>query len=217
MAEELTLRAQEIEETAAELFARHGYSGVSVRDICTKIGVNCSTISYYFGGKAGLYRTILRNQFKAYENALDQLEASCTSQEVELAELCQRVAEVHASCPHFSAITVREGCNPSPEFIEAFREHEARYHGGHLSNLVKHGQQKGVFNRSLNPIYLSRLVSLLINSQIIAKSYTEILHPEFEFKESDFFETVKTVLFQGLITPKAERTTADEDADSKTI
>lgn len=49
--------------TATPLFAEKGYNGVSVRALATASGVNLSMISYYFGGKEGLYAAVLNEQF----------------------------------------------------------------------------------------------------------------------------------------------------------
>ena len=49
--------------TAARLFARKGYNGVSVRELAKAAGVNLSMISYHFGGKEGLYAEVLNQQF----------------------------------------------------------------------------------------------------------------------------------------------------------
>lgn len=40
---------------AAELFANKGFVAVSTRDLCNHASVNVAAISYYFGGKEGLY------------------------------------------------------------------------------------------------------------------------------------------------------------------
>ena len=47
-------------ETAATLFAEHGYRGASVRHICDLARANPGAVSYHFGGKRQLYRTVLR-------------------------------------------------------------------------------------------------------------------------------------------------------------
>ena len=47
-------------QAATRLFADNGYRGASVRDICNLAGANPGAISYHFGGKRQLYRTVLR-------------------------------------------------------------------------------------------------------------------------------------------------------------
>lgn len=49
---------QRIIETSLRLFGEHGFKGVSVRDISAAAGVNVAAVSYHFGSKQGLYRTI---------------------------------------------------------------------------------------------------------------------------------------------------------------
>ena len=41
-------------------------NGVSVRELASAAGVNLSMISYYFGGKEGLYAEILKEQFEGF-------------------------------------------------------------------------------------------------------------------------------------------------------
>ncbi len=50
---------QNIIEVATKLFALNGFDGASIRDICKQSGANISLISYYFGGKKGLYEKII--------------------------------------------------------------------------------------------------------------------------------------------------------------
>lgn len=46
-------------EVATRLFARRGFDGVSVREICKEAKINVCMISYYFGGKKELYQGII--------------------------------------------------------------------------------------------------------------------------------------------------------------
>lgn len=45
---------------ASQLFAERGLDSVSIRDISTAAGTNIALISYYFGGKEELYRSLIR-------------------------------------------------------------------------------------------------------------------------------------------------------------
>jgi AcrR family transcriptional regulator len=47
-------------DAASTLFAANGYRGSSVRDICNQARCNPGAVSYHFGGKRQLYRTVLR-------------------------------------------------------------------------------------------------------------------------------------------------------------
>ena len=50
-------------QAAASCFAERGYSGTSVRDITAKAGCNVGAITYYFGGKRGLYTATFEERF----------------------------------------------------------------------------------------------------------------------------------------------------------
>jgi len=64
---------ENIISSAIPLFAAKGLNGVSVRDLARAAEVNLSMISYYFGGKEGLYAAVLTEQF-AILGKLDEIE-----------------------------------------------------------------------------------------------------------------------------------------------
>jgi AcrR family transcriptional regulator len=47
-------------EAAGEVFAEHGYSKATIRDICKRSSVNLAAINYYFGDKERLYLAVLK-------------------------------------------------------------------------------------------------------------------------------------------------------------
>lgn len=55
---------------AFNLFASQGFSATSVRQIASAADVNISSIGYYFGGKEGLYREVIKSQLKNFSDAL---------------------------------------------------------------------------------------------------------------------------------------------------
>ncbi len=56
---------------ATPLFAERGFNGVSVREIAGVACVNVSMISYYFGGKEGLYAAVLNEQFAVFKGVAE--------------------------------------------------------------------------------------------------------------------------------------------------
>jgi AcrR family transcriptional regulator len=58
---------------AVKVFARTGYEGATVREICRLAGAaNVNAINYYFGGKEKLYKAILDAMFSAYQKRKQQ-------------------------------------------------------------------------------------------------------------------------------------------------
>ncbi len=47
-------------DAAEDLFASHGFDGVSIRDIATAADVNVAAVNYHFHGKDNLYREVLQ-------------------------------------------------------------------------------------------------------------------------------------------------------------
>ena len=50
---------EKIIDAAGNVFGQMGYKAATIREICRAAGVNVASINYYFGGKQGLYRTVV--------------------------------------------------------------------------------------------------------------------------------------------------------------
>lgn len=93
--------------TALRLFAEHGYESTSTRLIAKEASVNISAIAYYFGDKAGLYRTVFietlgdpKDDIKLFEGQTLTLEQALNGmfsgfteplKQGEMAKLCMRL------------------------------------------------------------------------------------------------------------------------------
>ena len=47
-----------IRKAAIQIFREKGYSGTTLRDISREAGVSVSTVSYYYGSKENMYKTL---------------------------------------------------------------------------------------------------------------------------------------------------------------
>ena len=95
---------------AGELFADHGYHGVTVRDIVRKAKTHQSALNYHFSGKEGVYREVLIHACESPE--LTKLDPETLRQMPAREALCQVIrAWIHDS-------TNGEGANWAAKLID---------------------------------------------------------------------------------------------------
>jgi AcrR family transcriptional regulator len=63
---------QRLVESAATLFAEHGFENVTVREICKLSRANVAAINYHFGDKAGLYRAVVTHAIAVMQETNEQ-------------------------------------------------------------------------------------------------------------------------------------------------
>lgn len=64
---------EEILELSAPLFARHGYDGVSMRDVAAAVGLTQAALYYHFADKDQLYLDAVAYEFQEREAALKDM------------------------------------------------------------------------------------------------------------------------------------------------
>jgi TetR/AcrR family transcriptional regulator len=75
-----TRSRQRLLDAALAEFAAKGYAGATVREIARRAGVNTQLISYYFGGKEGLYHELVASWH--------QQEAAIEAENSSFADIC---------------------------------------------------------------------------------------------------------------------------------
>lgn len=100
---------------AIPLFAAKGFNGVTVRDVAIATGVNLSMISYYFGGKEGLYAAVLKDQFAVLDKVgeIEQMEID-TLEKFEL--YVRATVSRYRKSPYLLRFYTSELTNPTPCF-----------------------------------------------------------------------------------------------------
>ena len=102
---------QRIVDIASRLFAEKSFEGASVREIAAKCGVNIAMISYYFGGKEGLYLECIATFAKGRSEAIQKILIPVKNQEefkVRLKLFFETMMSLYASDKHLVRIIIRE-------------------------------------------------------------------------------------------------------------
>jgi AcrR family transcriptional regulator len=148
---------------ARRLFAEHGLAGTSTRDIAGEAGLNISLISYYFGGKEGLYKAVIEEfalQASGRMNLLfDSLDLENLDREKFLKTmhgLLSGMIPMKFSEPDINTILQREMMAGMPHAKEIFNSTFV----GILERIValyQRGQKKGFVRKDVNPyvVFLS--------------------------------------------------------------
>jgi AcrR family transcriptional regulator len=114
-------RMQDLMTVAAELFLEKGYSKVSLEAIARKAHVAVRTIYVKFGGKAGLFREILRSGRESYFATMEDLETNLRPMREILIDFGGRMNELVSSpaAINLHRIVIAEAA-ADPELAEAF-------------------------------------------------------------------------------------------------
>jgi len=92
---------ERILESALAEFADKGYAGARVRRIAERAGVNAQLISYYFGGKEGLYSELVR-RWHDWEAGVDEAG-------LPFGDLAAAYADATLDRPDVTRMFIREG------------------------------------------------------------------------------------------------------------
>jgi len=113
-------------------FAENGYHTTTVRNIVDRAGVkNLNAIVYYYGGKEGLYKTVLDFMFseaEKFKEGENEYNSSLMSAEEKIASMIRFLCKAYYSVEtqldqDLYNIFVKEAGNPTPLFDEIVERH----------------------------------------------------------------------------------------------
>lgn len=150
---------EKIIEAATVLFALEGLHGTSTRDIAKKSGLNLSLISYYFGGKEGLYRAVIQEfmlkaaaQIETVVNEFEQDEVSAKSVKKAIQSFVNTLIDMRVANPHMAKIMTREKLAGLP-FSREIHEEMMTAAGDKIASIILRGQKAGVINKKVNSLF----------------------------------------------------------------
>ena len=117
---------QTILQQAVPLFARAGYSGVSMRDVAAVVGISAAALYHHFPDKQALYLATIAHAFARVEmGILDALESDLPPPQ-RLRRFVERFTELVASDANFRMLLQRELLDGDEERLGLLAQHVFR-------------------------------------------------------------------------------------------
>ena len=167
MAVKSTVKTNKVEEdtqsallrAAKTLFSAQGYDGATVKEISEAAGVNVGLISYFFGGKEGLYRACLADfgskNLKMAERTLEE-PRSHEEIRVRLKMFFGELTEAHLAEPEVTTILHRECDMDFPYAQELFRDSFLKVFERFI-HFIKKAEERGLTRPGIDPFVLAQL------------------------------------------------------------
>ncbi|ARK31734.1 forespore capture DNA-binding protein RefZ [Halalkalibacter krulwichiae] len=175
-------------DAAVRLFYTQGYDGTSVRDIAQKANVNVALVSYYFGGKKGLYEELMIQFLEGYLQVIKtELERTHNSVKDQLLQMTRSLLEYQKS-QHFVARMVHREMTFDSMLVRELMSTYLRKEKHDLEELVRSGMRRGEFRKQpidlvvvhirtmmmmpyLSPHYLSELYQITTTEPYFIEKY----------------------------------------------
>lgn len=131
---------------ARTLFARRGYEGTTIREIGRRTGLNTAMIAYHFGGKQGLFSTVVMEDLTAAQELLAASVREVDPPPERLRSFIRAFADVGKTRPAHALILVREQMDGGRHLERHVRD---RFFGFFLHSraIIEDGIRSGHFRR----------------------------------------------------------------------
>lgn len=160
-AEELDVKMRLL-HAAKSLFAKQGFDGTSVRQICEEAGANVALVSYHFGGKENIFLALFETFFPNKD--IKEFKREDYDPVAGIKFIIREVTNFRLKEPELIRILQHEISLQSPR-MDIIRKYAFPVWGV-LKALLSQGREEGLFRfRSLNNTFLTVLGGILFHKQ----------------------------------------------------
>ena len=151
---------QKIIDIASVLFAEKSYEGASIRELAALCDVNIAMISYYFGGKEGLYLECIANFAKGRSEIIQKILTPSKNAEefkVRLKLFFESMMALYTKDKHLARIIMREAqTDRGEEFHKKVMTHMYPIFLN-VQNFYQTAVENGVLKKDTNAQFLSTI------------------------------------------------------------
>lgn len=185
-------------EVGTQLFAERGLNGVGIRELSQAAGASISMVSYYFGGKEGLYSAVLQEQFACF----DEIENVMGEQAgpVEMIEAYVRwTIQRHRNNPHLLRFYTSELTNPTHYFSTIVSPAIGKVISI-LAKIVEEGIRQGTFRRDIHAANAALALAGMVNYFFLSTLATEDLISHSPEQDEELVHQYLAIFTRGVMT-----------------
>lgn len=188
---------EKLVEAATVLFAWKGFAGVSIRELAKAANVNSALISYYFGGKEGLYGAVLDMHLSHLLSVIEEASHSATDPEERISLFVKAISSMHKERPYLLRLVQGELINPTVCFekvLVVFFKKIMTF----LPATLAEGKEREKFAEDIDPIYGSIALVSMINFYYIIRPLAERILPQDINRDEDYIKQILYIYLNGV-------------------
>lgn len=180
---------------AQSVFSQKGFDGATVKDLADQAQVNVSLVSYYFGGKEGLYRACLEDIGRDRLSIAGKILNGPTSLEdmrTRLRLFLEEFFSFHMNNPEISRMIQHTCDSATGPAVDIFKGTFLKAYGL-LESFFKHAQKLKIIKKEVD---VQTMTFVFFGSLVSVVRFENVSHAFFDLslKESKFRERVITHL-----------------------
>ena len=186
-------------EIGTRLFAERGLHGVSIRELSLEAGASISMISYYFGGKDGLYSAVLQEQFACFDQ-IDEIRTQGAEPLDVIEAYIRWTLQRHRNNPYLLRFYTSELTNPPPWFhtiVKPAIEKVIRI----LIDVLDDGIRRRQFRRELHTGNAALALAGMANYFFLSTLATENLVNHSAENDEELIRQYAAIFTQGILAP----------------
>lgn len=186
-------------EIGTRLFAERGLHGVSIRELSQEAGASISMISYYFGGKEGLYSAVLQDQFACFDQIEEIRKQGAEPLDV-IEGYIRWTLQRHRNNPYLLRFYTSELTNPTPWFhtiVQPAIEKVIRI----LIDVLDDGIRRQQFRKELHTGNAALALAGMANYFFLSTLATENLVSHSAENDEELIRQYAAIFTQGILAP----------------
>lgn len=200
-------------EVGTKLFAERGLHGVSIRELSQCADASISMISYYFGGKEGLYSAVLKEQFACFDE-IEEISRQGTDPVAMIEAYLRWTLQRHRNNPYLLRFYTSELTNPTPYFHSIVSPAIGKVIKI-LAEIVDEGIRQGRFRKDVNSVNAAVALAGMVNYYVLSTLATEHLLTNSPDRDEQLVRQYLAIFMGGIMSAESqsEFTVASASAD----